>query len=148
IPARRARRARAHLGRSSRPRKSSCDGCRGRSTDRTSDLSQRTSSVDLTTFPPLALALESASALLTALSGALAPLVGASSAALAVVLLTVAVRALLIPLGAMQVRAEARRRRLAPRLTELRRRHATHPERLQRETLELYRTEGVSPFAG
>lgn len=104
--------------------------------------------MDLTTFPPLALALESASALLTALSGALAPLVGASSAALAVVLLTVAVRALLIPLGAMQVRAEARRRRLAPRLTELRRRHATHPERLQRETLELYRTEGVSPFAG
>lgn len=104
--------------------------------------------MDFTTFPPFALALEAASALLSALSSALAPLVGASSAALAVVLLTLAVRAALVPLGAMQVRAEVQRRRLAPRLAELQRRHKKNPERLQRETLELYRSEGVSPFAG
>ena len=104
--------------------------------------------MDFSAFPPLAAVLDAAHSALLGLAGILEPLVGPAAAALAIVLVTLAVRALLLPLGVLQVRAEVTRRRLAPRLAELQRRYRKNPERLQRETLELYRAEGVSPFAG
>ena len=64
------------------------------------------------------------------------------------VLVTLLVRALLIPVGVSQAKAEQTRARLAPRLRELQRRHKKNPERLQKEMLELYRSENTSPFAG
>jgi YidC/Oxa1 family membrane protein insertase len=99
-------------------------------------------------LPPVAAILQAASAGVGALSSLLAPLAGASAMALAIVVVTLALRALLIPVGRSQVRAELGRRRIAPRLAELRRRWARDPERLQRETLALYAAEKVSPFAG
>lgn len=69
-------------------------------------------------------------------------------AAVGIILITVAVRLLLHPLNRATYRAGLQRRRLAPRLRELQRRHGRAPERLQRETLELYCTAGVSPLAG
>lgn len=103
--------------------------------------------MDFSAFPPLAAILDAAHAALLALAGFLEPLAGSLAAALAIVLVTVAVRAALIPLGALQVRAEIARRRLAPKIAELRKRHK-NPETVQRKTLELYQKEGVSPFAG
>jgi YidC/Oxa1 family membrane protein insertase len=82
------------------------------------------------------------------LSTALEPLAGASAAALAVVLVTLMVRTLLIPVGISQAKAEQTRFRLAPKLRELQRRYKKNPERLQKETLALYRAENTSPFAG
>ncbi|MDO9395806.1 MAG: membrane protein insertase YidC [Herbiconiux sp.] len=99
-------------------------------------------------FGPIATALDGASAVVQFLSTLLAPLAGAQAAALAVVVLTLLVRLALIPVGVSQARAQRTRRRLAPRLTELRRRHAKNPERLQRETMALYAEEKASPFAG
>lgn len=99
-------------------------------------------------FPPLATLLDAAYGALTGLSALLAPVAGASAAALAVVVVTLLVRALLIPVGISQARAEQVRTRLAPRLRELQRRHRTNPERLQKEMLALYRSENTSPFAG
>ncbi|MBN9607451.1 MAG: membrane protein insertase YidC [Actinomycetales bacterium] len=104
--------------------------------------------MDFSAFPPIAALLDGAHSLLLGLAAALEPLAGSASAALAIVLVTLVVRAALVPLGVRLVRADLARRRLAPRLAELQRRHRARPEVLQQKTLELYRAEGVSPFAG
>ena len=104
--------------------------------------------MDLFAFPPLTALLDAAYGALAGLASLLTPLAGPSAGALAVVLVTLLARALLIPVGLSQARAEQARARLAPRLRELQRRHRKDPERLQREMLELYRAENTSPFAG
>lgn len=104
--------------------------------------------MDLYAFPPIAALLEGAHALLMGLAELLAPLTGAVSAAAAIVLLTLLVRTVLVPVGVSQAKAEQGRARLAPKLAELQRRHAKHPERLQREMMALYREENTSPLAG
>jgi YidC/Oxa1 family membrane protein insertase len=104
--------------------------------------------MDPLALPPLAALLDAAYGTLHGLSTLLEPLAGASAAALAVVVVTLLVRLLLIPVGISQAKAEQTRSRLAPRLRELQRRHRKNPERLQKETLALYRDENTSPFAG
>jgi YidC/Oxa1 family membrane protein insertase len=104
--------------------------------------------MDLYAFPPIAAVLDAAHTVLMGLAGLLEPLIGVSSAAAAIVLVTLLVRAALIPVAVSQAKAERTRARLAPHLAELRRRHGTDPDRLQRETMALYTSEGASPFAG
>lgn len=107
--------------------------------------------MNLYEFGPIAALLDGAYALLDALAGLLAPLaglLGTDPAGLAVIALTLVVRLLLIPVGVAQARAQRTARRLAPRLAELRRRHGTDPQRLQRETMALYAAEGASPLRG
>lgn len=104
--------------------------------------------MDLYAFPPIAALLDGAYAVLMGLADLLEPIAGASSAAAAVVLLTLLVRAALIPVGISQAKAERTRARLAPKLAELQRKHGKNPERLQRETMALYQAEGTTPFAG
>ncbi|MFF3027186.1 YidC/Oxa1 family membrane protein insertase [Microbacterium sp. NPDC057944] len=104
--------------------------------------------MDIFAFPPLTWLLDAAYGGLAGLSTILTPLAGASAAALAVVLVTLLVRALLIPVGISQAKAEQTRARLAPRLRVLQQKHKKNPERLQKEMLELYRSENTSPFAG
>ncbi|MEV7619817.1 membrane protein insertase YidC [Microbacterium sp. NPDC089321] len=104
--------------------------------------------MDIFALPPLTLLLDSAYSALLALSALLEPIGGSASAALAVMLVTLAVRAALIPVGVSQARAEQLRARLAPRLRTLQQRHGSDRERLQRETLALYRDEQASPLAG
>ncbi|SDZ33786.1 YidC/Oxa1 family membrane protein insertase [Herbiconiux ginsengi] len=99
-------------------------------------------------FGPVAAALDGAYSVVLFLSDLLVPFAGVNAAALAVVLITILVRLALIPVGLSQARAQRMRRRLAPRLAELRRRHASNPERLQRETMALYASENASPLAG
>ncbi|NRQ31557.1 membrane protein insertase YidC [Nonomuraea sp. NN258] len=70
------------------------------------------------------------------------------SAALGIVLFTLAVRLLLLPLSVRQARTSRLREKLAPKLLELRKRYARNPERLTREMNALYAKEGTSPFAG
>lgn len=104
--------------------------------------------MDLTTLPLVSTLLDLTYTGLLALSTALAPVAGPLSAALAVVLVTLVVRTGLIPAGIAQAKADRVRTRLAPRLRELQRRHRGDRERLQRETVQLYRAEGASPLAG
>lgn len=103
--------------------------------------------MDLYAFPPIAALLDGAHALLMGLADLLDPLIGVSSAAAAIVLVTLLVRAALVPVGISQAKAERTRARLAPKLAELRRKHGADPERLQRETMALYSAEGASPLA-
>ncbi len=88
------------------------------------------------------------SALLAAATAALALLGTVVTPGGAIVLVTVAVRAALLPAGISMARAELARRRLAPRLAELQKRWRRNPERLRRETLALYAAEKISPYAG
>ncbi len=104
--------------------------------------------MDLFSLPPLAFLLELTTRALLALTAVFDPFTPGAAAALAVVAVTVVVRILLVPVGISQARAEQTRARLAPRLRSLQERWRKDPERLQRETMQLYRDEGASPFGG
>ncbi|SOC86808.1 YidC/Oxa1 family membrane protein insertase [Curtobacterium sp. 314Chir4.1] len=104
--------------------------------------------MDLSTLPLVGPLLHGGADLLAATTAALSPVAGGLAAAIAVVLLTVAVRAVLLPLAVLQVRAERDRRRLAPQIAALRKRYAEDRERMQRALQELYTNEKVSPLAG
>lgn len=104
--------------------------------------------MDLSTLPLVGPLLHGGADLVVALTAALSPVAGSFAAAIAVVLLTLAVRAVLIPLSVLQVRAERDRRRLAPQLAALRKRHGKNAEQLQRAVQQLYTNEKVSPLAG
>jgi YidC/Oxa1 family membrane protein insertase len=104
--------------------------------------------LDIYAFPPIAAILDAAYGALTSLSTALEPLAGTAAAAAAVILVTLLIRAALIPVGVSQAKAEQTRARLAPKLRELQKRHKKNPKRLQRETMQLYKDENTSPFAG
>ncbi|BDZ40516.1 YidC/Oxa1 family membrane protein insertase [Microbacterium suwonense] len=104
--------------------------------------------MDIFAFPPLTFLLDGAYNALLWLVGVLQPFTGSVSAALAVILVTLMVRTCLIPVGVSQARAEQLRARLAPKMRALQQRHGKDRERLQRETLALYRDEQASPLAG
>lgn len=104
--------------------------------------------MDLYSFAPIAALLDGAYAVVMALADLLEPVAGTASAALAIVLVTLLVRTALIPVGISQVKAANARRRLAPQLAELQKKHKKDREVLQRKTMELYQRENVSPTAG
>ena len=104
--------------------------------------------MDFYSFGPIAAVLDLAYQGVTALITLFDPFAGSFAAALAVVALTIIVRAALIPVGRSQVRAEFTRRRLAPKLQALQKKYKGKPELLQQKTLALYRAEKTSPFAG
>ena len=99
-------------------------------------------------FLPIRLLVEAAYEVVTTLTSFLHPLAGAHSAALAVIVLTLLVRAVLIPVGVSQVKAGITRRRLAPKISELRSKHKDKPELMQQRLMELYKEENASPLAG
>ncbi|HCG56458.1 MULTISPECIES: YidC/Oxa1 family membrane protein insertase [Brevibacterium] len=99
-------------------------------------------------FPPIELLVNAAYSVVTWLSTLLEPLAGSASAALAIVVLTITVRAVLIPVGLSQVRAGITRKRLAPKIAELQTRHKKNPELKQQKIMELYKEEKASPMAG
>lgn len=104
--------------------------------------------MDIFAFPPLTLLLDGAYRALIQLVDLLEPLAGTTAAALAVILVTLLVRTLLIPVGVSQAKTERTRARLAPKLRDLQMHHGKDRERLQRETMSLYRDEQASPLAG
>jgi YidC/Oxa1 family membrane protein insertase len=86
--------------------------------------------------------------LVSGLTGILTPVLGGLAAVAAIVVFTMAVRALLMPLSLRALRGQAVQARLAPQLVALRQRYGKQPERLQREMAALYKREGTSVFAG
>jgi YidC/Oxa1 family membrane protein insertase len=85
------------------------------------------------------------SSLLAHLATAFASIGGAVAA---IIVLTLLVRLAVHPLTRAAVRGERARLRLAPRVLELRRRHAGNIGQLSAETSALYKREGISPLAG
>jgi YidC/Oxa1 family membrane protein insertase len=82
------------------------------------------------------------------LASILTPPLGGLAAAAAIVLFTMGVRLLLLPLSYRAMRGMDAQARVAPQVQALQKKHARHPDRLQRELTALYQAEGTSMFAG
>ena len=67
---------------------------------------------------------------------------------LAIILLTVTIRLLMFPVAQRQFASMAKMRVVQPKQKALQERHKDDKERLQREVMALYKTEGVNPLAG
>jgi len=104
--------------------------------------------MDPSSLPLVSTVLDAAYRALTNLTHLFEPLLGELAAASVVVVLTLVVRAVLIPVGVAQAKAEVVRARLAPRLAALGRKHPDDPQALQRATMQLYADEGTTPLAG
>jgi YidC/Oxa1 family membrane protein insertase len=87
-----------------------------------------------------------------ALSAVLVPVLGGAGPAAAIVVFTAAVRLVLHPLNRAQLRAQLAsqqaRAALTPAVAKIQRKHKNDPLRLQRETLDLYRANGVKLVPG
>lgn len=66
----------------------------------------------------------------------------------AIIVLTVLIRVILYPFMASQLRASKKMQELAPHLTKLKEKHKGDAQRLQAETMLLYKEHGVNPLAG
>lgn len=67
---------------------------------------------------------------------------------LAIIALTVAIRAVLLPLTMPSMRATAKMRELAPELGKLKKRYGNDRKRLAQEQMKLYKERGANPAAG
>ena len=67
---------------------------------------------------------------------------------LAIILLTVLVRAVTTPLTSKQMRSMERMRALSPKLKELKEKHGDDRQKQSEEMMKLYRQEGVNPLGG
>lgn len=65
-----------------------------------------------------------------------------------IILLTFAVRIVLLPLGVVQARSMQKMAKVGPRQRELQKQHKGNPQVLQAEMAKLYKEEGVNPAAG
>ena len=67
---------------------------------------------------------------------------------LAIIFFTVLLKLLIYPLSAAGFRSMAKMRALAPQMEELRKTYGDDRQKMGQKTMELYKTEGVSPFGG
>lgn len=85
--------------------------------------------------------------LVTTISSAL-PLPSGAAVLVGVAVLTVVVRAALLPLALRGVRADKARRSVAPQIAKLRTKYRDDPTRMTAEVTAAYRAAGTSMFAG
>src|SRR3954453_4126020 len=64
----------------------------------------------------------------------------------AIIALTLLVRSLLLPLTLKQLRSMHRMAELAPKIKQLREKHGSDPQHLQRETMVLYKQNRINPL--
>jgi YidC/Oxa1 family membrane protein insertase len=82
-------------------------------------------------------------------SGALTALYAVvQSLGLAIILLTVAVRLLLVPLSVKQLRSMREMQRLQPEIRKLQAKYKGDRQKMNEELMKLYREQGASPFGG
>jgi YidC/Oxa1 family membrane protein insertase len=65
-----------------------------------------------------------------------------------IVWLTIAVNLALYPLTLSSIQSMSAMQRMQPRLQELQKKHKDNPQELQKETMGLYRSEGINPVGG
>jgi len=80
-----------------------------------------------------------------------APLATIGAFGVAVIVLTIAIRAVLFPVFGWQLRTsrriQAEQRKVAPYLQELRKKYKGQPQKLSQEMNKVYREHGISPFS-
>src|SRR5918992_140727 len=67
---------------------------------------------------------------------------------LAIIVLTIAVRLILLPLSVKQTRSMREMQRIQPEVKKLQQKHKGDRQKLTEEMLALYRDHGVNPFGG
>ncbi len=77
-----------------------------------------------------------------------APLLGSQSYWFSIVMLTVAVRVVLIPLTVKQVRSTRVMQELQPEIKKLQAKHKNDKQKLTEETMKLYQEKGFNPLSG
>ena len=81
-----------------------------------------------------------------------APLQAIGAFGLAVIVTTVVIRAVLFPIFSWQLRTsrriQAEQRKVAPQISELRKKYKREPQKLSAEMNKVYREHGISPFSG
>jgi len=65
---------------------------------------------------------------------------------ISIILLTVAIRFVLFPLGMRQIKSMQAMQAIQPKVKELQKKYKSNRQRQQEETMKLYREHGVSPF--
>jgi YidC/Oxa1 family membrane protein insertase len=66
----------------------------------------------------------------------------------AIILITVAIRVILLPLGIRQIRSMHAMQALQPRMKQLQQKYKGNRQKLNEETVKLYREHGVNPLGG
>lgn len=74
--------------------------------------------------------------------------VGGHNYGLAVIWLTVAVNIALYPLTLSSIQQMSALQKIQPRMQELQKKHKDEPQKLQKEIMGLYKSEGVNPLGG
>lgn len=67
---------------------------------------------------------------------------------ISVIILTIIVRLIISPLSYKSVKTQIKTKALQPKLAAIKKEHPEDKQEQARKTLELYKTEGVSPFSG
>ncbi len=67
---------------------------------------------------------------------------------MAIVLFTIIVKIILIPLSKMQIRTQIRMKQVEPKLKAIKELYKNNPQKLNMETLRLYREEKINPLSG
>lgn len=99
-------------------------------------------------FSLLGVAVGAAYHVVSAYVQVLAPVTGSLATVAAIIAFTMTARLLLLPLSLSAARGQASQARLLPQVTDLRKRHAGHPDRLRIELSALYQRENASALAG
>ncbi|WP_328538590.1 YidC/Oxa1 family membrane protein insertase [Streptomyces sp. NBC_00344] len=87
-------------------------------------------------------------ALVAHIADLLQPLFHGSATAAAIILFTACVRLAVHPLSRATARGQKARTKLAPRVAELRKKHAKDPKKMQQAIMELHAEEKISPLGG
>jgi YidC/Oxa1 family membrane protein insertase len=66
----------------------------------------------------------------------------------AIIVLTLGIRVLLLPLAVKQIRSMQAMQAIAPKQKELQRKYKGNRQKIQEETMRLYKEEGVNPLSG
>lgn len=74
--------------------------------------------------------------------------IGGQNYGLAIIWLTVAVNLALYPLTLSSTQQMSAMQRIQPRMKELQKKYKEEPQKLQKETMDLYRSEKVNPLGG
>lgn len=71
-----------------------------------------------------------------------------SNYGLAIIIFSVLLRVILIPITIKQQKAMKKSAKLQEKMAEIQKKYKNNPEKLNQETIELYKTEKMSPFSG
>ena len=67
---------------------------------------------------------------------------------LAIIVLTIAIRVLILPLDLRQKQSSRKMALIQPKIESLKKRYGNNPQQMQKKQQELYKKEGVKPLAG